>query len=65
MKRLSEAIRALPIASGLPVIRHDLHAGPLSLTSELVQGSRSTDHELSEAMRGSSGRAKEDHGSGR
>ena len=64
MKRLPEAIRALPIASGLPLIRHDLHAGPLSLISKLVQGSRSTDYDLPEAMRGSSGRAKAYHRSG-
>ena len=64
MKRLSEAIRPLTIASGLPIIRHDLHAGSLSFVSKLVQGSRSTDYDLSEAMRGSAGRAKEDHGFG-
>ena len=64
MKRLSEAIRAFSIAFGLPLIRHDLHAGPLGLISKLVQGSGSTDYDLSEAMRGSSGGAKEDYGSG-
>ena len=64
MKRLPKAIRALAIASGLPVIRHDLHTRSFGLISELVQGSRSTDYDLSEAMRGSPGRAKEDHGLG-
>ena len=64
VKRLSEAIRPLTIASGLPIIRHDLHAGPLSFISKFVQGSRSTDYDLSEAMRGPSGRAKENHGFG-
>ena len=39
IKRLSEAIRALAIAFGLAIIRHDLHAGSLSLTSKLIQGS--------------------------
>ena len=64
MKRLPEAIRALAFSLGLSINRHDLHAGSLSLTSELVQGSRSTDYDLSKAMRGSAGRAKEDHGFG-
>lgn len=50
IKRLSEAIRTLAIASGLLVIGHELHTGSLSLSSELVQGSRSTDYDLSEAM---------------
>ena len=50
MKRLSEAIRALPISSGLSIIRHELHTRPLSLISKFVQGSRSTNYNLSEAM---------------